>query len=408
MVINILEFYFTKYYANIIQGDTMKLSENTHLPKEKIIKNGSYFTPEKITKIAKSWIEPLITENSAIIDFGVGYGAFISNFLNSKAKLIATDIDTSSIKFINNNFPQIKTYQENSLLNINKSKYGLKNENIIIIGNPPYNDITSYYKKGEKGFMLTDKSVKSRDLGISFLKMYSLINPNFICVLHPLSYLIKKTNFNSLGDFKKNYTLVKGLIFSSNLFSNINKSNIEFPVTLGLYKKNDGVAMDFNYISSFKFDILEHKDKFILSNYKTIDGIVPKYPNKNKLPGDLQFYTMRDMNALKRNKTFVNNLKNGVSVYYFNLHLYAWIDFLKNNFKTNQLFLYGNLSPLYSPKIEEEETKKALIYYIYNNNQIVKNYIENNKTYNNKILAYYKINSYNGNYDVLFQILKDF
>jgi len=255
MVINILEFYFTKYYANIIQGDTMKLSENTHLPKEKIIKNGSYFTPEKITKIAKSWIEPLITENSAIIDFGVGYGAFISNFLNSKAKLIATDIDTSSIKFINNNFPQIKTYQENSLLNINKSKYGLKNENIIIIGNPPYNDITSYYKKGEKGFMLTDKSVKSRDLGISFLKMYSLINPNFICVLHPLSYLIKKTNFNSLGDFKKNYTLVKGLIFSSNLFSNINKSNIEFPVTLGLYKKNDVVAMDFNYISSYKFDI---------------------------------------------------------------------------------------------------------------------------------------------------------
>ena len=358
----------------------MKLSVNTHLSKEEIIKNGSFFTPNYIVNLVVDQVKDKLSNETVVIDFGVGYGAFASAFLNLPHKrIIATDNDEKSIEFVNKYIDGVDTYLENSLLNINREKYGLNNDELIIIGNPPYNDVTSQYKKGEKGHFEMDEDVSARDLGISFLKMYAKLGPKFICVLHPLSYLIKKTNFSSLGSFKDNYRLVSGIIFSSKHFESIKKNNIEFPVVAALYERQQG-GMDFEYIQNFEFNIYLKDVTFTISSYKTIDGIVKKYPSKDKSDDDLQFYTLRDINALKRNKTFLTgHCANGIKITKDNIHYYAWLDLFKHNFTAGDYdFLFGNLSPLITEKIEDNDFKTRLISYVLNENKVVNNYYKNN------------------------------
>jgi len=397
-------FIYGKITSEVIY---LILSKINHLTKEEIIKNGSIFTPEHIVKIARSWLINNITKSDIIIDFGVGYGAFIYQFSDLVDRKIATDIDEKSIALINQNFDNIETYVENSLKNISREKYNISDdERLIIIGNPPYNDVTSQYKKGEKGETTMDDIVYSRDLGISFMKMYSLLNPEYICILHPLSYLIKKTNFNSLKFFKDNYLLDRAMIFSSNEFESIKKGNAEFPVCLALYKRNIGNCMDFEYIKNFKFEVLYSDKYFILNNFKLIDGWVEKYPKKDsKKPLDLQFYTIRDINALKRNKTFIiGDVSNGIKVEIPSLYKYAWLDYFKNNFKPNNYYIYGNLSPLYSDRLEDLNVKKELISYIYHSNKIVRDFLENNNL-KETVANYYGICEFVDKWSLLEEIL---
>jgi len=385
----------------------LTLSKIEHLSKEDIIKNGSIFTPQHIVKIAEKWLSDKINDNDFIIDFGVGYGAFISEFLNYSNNLIATDIDESSIKLVSSLFPKVKVILENSLIDISRSKYGInESDTIIIIGNPPYNDLTSQYKKGQKGNLEIDDSIRARDLGISFLKMYALLQPEYICILHPLSYLIKKTNFNSLNSFKDHYILEKGIIFSSNEFESIKKSNAEFPVVLSLYKKSKSKIMDFEYIENFTFEILSSNETFCLKNFTTIDGHIKKYPTKElKKDEDLKFYTIRDINALKRNKSFLTGFSNnGIKISINELYQYAWLDYFKNNFNPDKSFIYGNLSPLYSDKIENDLIKKELISYVMINNDVVKKYIlENNLL--DELKKIYRIDDFKNEFPKLKEIL---
>jgi len=383
------------------------LSKIEHLSKEEIIRNGSIFTPKYIVDIARNWLSDKISQENYVIDFGVGYGAFISEFLDFTNNLIATDIDINSVEIVNKLFPKVNVILENSLVNISRSKYGLKNhDKIIIIGNPPYNDVTSQYKKGQKGSIEFDHYIRSRDLGISFLKMYSILQPEYICVLHPLSYLIKKTNFNSLSFFNDYYKLEKGLIFSSYEFESIKKSNTEFPVVLGLYKKSN-LKMHFTDIEKFEFDILNSKDKFCLINYKTIDGLISKYPKKDSiLDKDLKFYTIRDINALKRNKTFISAAtSNCLKVSLDELYKYAWLDYFKNNFMPDSGFLYGNLSPLYSKEIEENETKIELVSYVIKNNEVVKKHFLKYDLFD-ELKRIYLIEEYLSDYPILSNIIR--
>lgn len=392
------------FYKEVIK---LTLSKIEHLTKEDIIKNGSIFTPNYIVEIAKKWLKDKVSRNDFLIDFGVGYGAFISKFIENTSNLIATDIDEDSINLVKQLFPEIHVVLENSLMNISRHKYGINElDKLFIIGNPPYNDLTSQYKKGEKGSIEMDEKVISRDLGISFMKMYSLLKPEYICILHPLSYLIKKTNFNSLKDFKNDYQLEKALIFSSNEFESIKKSNAEFPVCLALYKRHVGFEMDFEYIQKFKFSILNSDEIFILEDFKQIDGWVDKYPKKDgKKPTDLQFYTIRDINALKRNRSFlVGDIANGIKVDLESLYKYAWLDYFKNNFQPKNSYLFGNLSPLYSIEVEDLEVKKELISYIYMNNKVVKEYIDSNNLIP-LLFHYYSLKDFTVNYPLLEKII---
>ena len=385
----------------------MTLSKIIHLNKTDIIKNGSIFTPDKIVEIARNWTQKYISKTDFIIDFGVGYGSFISKFVDLSNNCIATDIDSQSTELVRELFPTVRTILENSLVNINRAKYGISEESkLVIIGNPPYNDFTSQYKKGEKGAIFQDPVVKSRDLGISFLKMYSILKPNYICVLHPLSYLIKKTNFNSLGSFKNHYRLIRGLVFSSKTFESIKKSNMEFPVVLSLYQASNKGMTEFAFIEKFPFEIIDSNQTFSLVNFNTIDGWLNKYPSNNKTAGDLLFYTIRDINALKRNRTFLKGkVTNGVKVDITNLYKYAWLDYFKFYFKTNNDYLFGNLSPLYDPTLDSSEIKRELISYIVNNNIVVKNHFSSNELMN-KIKEHYKINDFVYQFPLLEELIK--
>ncbi len=354
----------------------INLSENTHLTREDIIKNGSIFTTENLVNIVYNMLEKYIDDNKIIADFGAGYGSFIKVFQNKGKKCFGTEIDKQSYELLKKQFPNTEFYLENSLFNVNRKKYNIKkNDELIIIGNPPYNDITSLYKKGNKGNILCDEDIKSRDFGISFLKAYNKLNAKYICILHPLAYLIKKQNFKSLDNFRENYKLIDATIFSSKEFESIKKTNSEFPVVAALYEKNNN-GMDFNYIENFNFKILNSNKTLCLNKISTIDGKINKYPKKEKQE-KLQFYTLRDINALKRNATFIEGkITNGIDVNIKNLYQYAWLYFFKNNFNPKENnFIYNNLSPLYTKKIEEKKYQNALVSYAFNNCPLIKKYI---------------------------------
>ncbi|WP_051622768.1 N-6 DNA methylase family protein [Mycoplasmopsis primatum] len=233
----------------------IKNSSVSHLSSKEIIENGSIFTPQFLVSTVFNLLNKYIHKNSIIGDLGSGYGAFLQQFSNLGKRCFATEYDKTSYMILKNQYPYLDIYNENSLLNINRQKYNLKSEDeLIIIGNPPYNDITSKYKKGNKGSLMCDEDVMSRDFGISFLKTYHKLNAKYICVLHPLAYLIKKANFKSLGSFKDNYKLIDGYIFSSHCFDSIKKTKTPFPVIAALYEKNQMVwNMNILKISILKF-----------------------------------------------------------------------------------------------------------------------------------------------------------
>ena len=100
------------------------------------------------------------------------------------------------------------------------------------------------------------------------------------------------------------------------------------------------------------------------------------------------------MNALLRNASFVEGIiPNGIDVTLENLYQYSWLYFLKTNFNPSKnKFLYGNLSPLYTKKLEEASFKNQAVYYAYNNNPLVKKYINEDTI---KALYGPNINQYN-------------
>ena len=352
-----------------------KLSKNVHLQKEDIIKNGSIYTPDYIVDLVFKMVKPYITKDMVIADFGSGYGSFMNKFNELPNICFATEYDEKSYHFLKYQFDN-EVFLENSLLDIKRSKYNLCDEDdLVIIGNPPYNDVTSLYKKGQKGKIECDRDVLSRDMGMSFMKTYCKLNAKYICILHPLSYLIKRQNFKLLGFFKEHYKLLDATIFSSKNFESIKKTNSEFPVIAALYERDD-MGMEFDYINTFKFKILNSKKTFCLNEIKTVDGIVQKYPHKGE-KSQLQFYTLRDMNSLLRNTSFTDsNTTNGISFDISNLYQYCWLYFLKMNFnpKKNK-FLYGNLSPLYFDELEKKEYKNAVVSYAYNNCPLLSKYM---------------------------------
>lgn len=354
----------------------MSLSKNVHLDQKEMIKKGSFYTPSHITALIYNYVKPVLKKSDVIVDFGAGYGAFEQAFRPFLNQIIVTDIDDTSLQELSRNFPTLRTLNENSLLNINRDKYCCAEQRLISIGNPPYNDTTSIYKKGEKGNNTCDPLLKSRDLGISFLKLYSELNSTYVCVLHPLAYLIKKTNFKCLGKFKDNYKLIKATIFSSLEFESIKKGNSAFPVVAAFYERNEN-GMDFDYISNFCFDILNSSSKFCLNDYETIDGKIPKYPDKENLYYEgLQFYTLRDINALRRNATFIDGFcTNGIKITLENIYKYAWLEYFKATFNPPENgYIFGNLSPLYDKSIETPERKKMLIRYVWDNKPLIQKY----------------------------------
>ncbi len=363
-----------------------------HLPKNKRIQLGSYYTPEELVHKVYNFIKPYLEnkkKESIVFDSAGGCGAFLFGINHYDYRIADRDLD--ACKFLKQHFDQHNVFHTNSLKGVNRDKYLISSSAfLVIIGNPPYNDITSEFKNGEKGQNICDENLYDRDIGVSFLKSYHKLKADVVCVLHPLSYLIKEANFERLRDFKDNYKLIKGEIFSSALFHGTGTG--KFPILVALYEKNaDG--MTFEDIRNFRFNILDSDKTFVLSNFKTTDGYINKYPpRKNDVQKSsigLYYYTFRDINSLKKNASFITKEHpNGIVVTLDNFYKYSYLYSLKSLFNPENLWLYGNLSPLVH--IEDVERNKELyVSYTIKTNRVfgeIKNSILR------EIVDFYKIN----------------
>lgn len=307
-----------------------------HLNRIDAINLGSYYTPNIIVDLAYSILQKNIKDvkNFSIIDSSCGYGSFLTR-KNIAKRLIGVDIDQKAISEAKKIICEVDFICQNSLLNVNRSNFKIKNdEKIIAIGNPPYNDTTSIIRNSIKDASIKDKidiDIKTRDLGMSFLLSYDKLKADYVCVLHPLSYLIKKANFALLSRFTKNYKLIDGIIISSHEFSETSRG-MAFPILIAFYKR-DGAGMDYVYIQNYQFKVKDD-GVFRLKDFDTIVNYVQKYPNKKFLNKNdkpvAKFWTLRDINALKRNRTFINeDTYNTVYVLMEKLPYYCYIDVFK-------------------------------------------------------------------------------
>jgi hypothetical protein len=286
-------------------GEAMSLNiEQDHLNYSDTINYGSFYTPPGIVDLVYDLLKKNIPDFNqyTIVDTSCGYGSFLR-----LPRTLGADLDPAALKEAAFKTPSARLFQHNSLAEVHRAQYGLDNDaKLIIVGNPPYNDRTSLVRHElKKSVCDVDNDLKHRDLGISFLLSYNKLKAGYICVLHPLSYLIKKANFESLGPFRYNYQLKDGIVISSGEFAATSKT-MRFPILIGFYQRTPE-GMSHNFIRGYPFKIKEGPE-LRLDCFDEFGWFTTKYPNQKSLGLDKTaafFWTMRDINALKRSRTFV-------------------------------------------------------------------------------------------------------
>ena len=325
-----------------------------HLAYESRVNLGSYYTPAEIVNVAWETSAPYVRSQTTVIDTACGYGDFLRNC--GQALTIGSDVDETAIEVARENNGKVRFFQTNALSNVSRAKFGIPEQShLIVVGNPPYNDRTSLIRRNIKiDTFDIDEDIASRDLGISFLRSYNKLEADLICVLHPLSYLIKPTNFRLLKEFTANYRLIDGLLISSGEFPE-SAEHTPFPIVLALYER-DTQGMTDSFIRSFRFRV-RGKNDFCLDDFDYINGYLDKYPKKKHQPkydDTLFFWTMRDINALKRNRTFVESYSaNTIVIDKRKLDYYAYVDVFKRNLHRLP-FYFGNCDVLIDNNLFKE------------------------------------------------------
>ncbi|NNN06807.1 MAG: hypothetical protein HKL90_12985 [Elusimicrobia bacterium] len=352
---------------------------------------GKYYTPEHLVDHVRTLIEPFLTDRPYVADLAAGCGAFLAKF--EDCRIIGRDIDQQAVALLAEmGFPKIE--EDNSLLHVNRAKLGLReNDRLVLVGNPPYNDTTSLNRrygtnKKEGRGLVRDPDLRAKDAGIAFLRAFAKLHPDAIGILHPLSYLIKETNFQELvrpfsdgkSSFTSRYKLTAAAVFSSAEFGSGIEGTTPFPVVAALYAPG---AMDYRYISQFEFPIFvghgsglsDTGRRLALSRITTIDGIIRKYPptagmSKTSDIGLYQ-YNIRDTNSLLTSGALSSKTdKNRIPVQFVDLWKYSYLNCYKRYF--GKSFIFGNLSPIIDPKDTEDETfrDRCVIDTVMNNQNI--------------------------------------
>jgi len=307
--------------------------DQCHLEYRDRINLGSYYTKNELVSLVYSLLRKNVRgfKDHVLIDTSCGYGSFFHQ-KDLPSRKIGADIDANAIEKAAINNTGVSFFCQNSLADVSRANYQLsEKDKIIIVGNPPYNDTTSIIRKSLKQDIKSiDADLKTRDLGISFLLSYNKLNSDYICVLHPLSYLIKKANFTLLKPFVENYKLIDSVVISSFEFSETSRGT-PFPIVIALYRRDDA-GMSYNFIENYNFKTKEGKS-FRLSSFDSIAHYLSKYPNGRYVnPHDAvaKFWTMRDINALKRSRTFIQETTtNTVFVTPQKLDYYCYVDIFK-------------------------------------------------------------------------------
>lgn len=322
------------------------MTKPTHLSTQEQINLGSFYTADflinKVYTMLKTHID---SKDYVLLDSSCGSGNFLrteaiikSGFAkDSFSKIIGADIDKMALHIAKRTLDsKVILLHKNALHNVAREHFFItQTGRLIIVGNPPYNDRTSIVQNHlkNKESIQIDSALQHRDIGISFLRSYERLKADFICVLHPLSYLIKKANFSALKDFAKAYRLVDSTIISSQIFCKDSKGH--FPIIIALYKR-DSNGMDYDYICNFNFKTMANKNEsktFSLNDFDYIGNYIDKYPNKKRVENSqvkAMFYTMRDINALRRSKTFISQENsNTIFVTKEKYSLYCYVDVFK-------------------------------------------------------------------------------
>jgi len=342
-------------------GEAASLNiEQDHLNHCDTINYGAFYTPPAIVDLVGDLLNKNVPglNEYAIADTSCGYGSFLK-FPGS----LGADLDSAALKEAALQRPSAKLFLHNSLAGVNRARYGLGHDaKLIIIGNPPYNDRTSLVRHGlKKSVCEADNDLRHRDLGISFLLSYNKLKADYVCVLHPLSYLIKKANFESLGPFRYNYQLKDGLVISSGEFSSTSKTT-RFPILIGLYQRTSA-GMTYGFVRRYPFKTKEGPE-LRLDRFDEFGWFAAKYPNQKSLGLDKTaafFWTMRDINALKRSRTFVEKEAPNFSIRVpaERLPYYCYADAFKDHLK-HIPYYFGNCDILLNHD-EFEKIKDAFV-----------------------------------------------
>ena len=164
----------------------------THLCSSQQVNLGSFYTPQKYVHLVAKWLlEHGFPNNATIADVAAGYGAFfqlssIEGF--DKCRFVANDIDSVAVMKGESFFPNVEWHEGNALADVSRKHFGIGDgEHLIIVGNPPYNDVTSEInheiKTAAKGCEI-DHDIATRDLGMSSLLEHDKLKADFVAVLH--------------------------------------------------------------------------------------------------------------------------------------------------------------------------------------------------------------------------------
>ena len=338
--------------------------ESRHLPAAERIRKGSFYTPKKIVDKVHSLIEGYKSRPRAVVfDSAAGMGAFLRT--GEKAACKAAEIDPAAGKILKSRLPPENLFLGNALLDARREKFHIAAEDFLIqIGNPPYNDTTSAYKSGQKGKNICDRDLFDRDLSVSFLKSYNKLEADAVCVLHPLSSLIKKANFKRLGGFAQNYQLKKAFLLSSREFQNV--SRMGFPIAIALYERGQP-GMSYEKIKAFPFQMLEGGRIFRLGDFPYTDSFIRKYPPRKSDPQTsdigVYYHTFRDINSLIRNRDFhTQKGPDSLPIQASGFYKYAYLFAFKKLFRPSSLWLYGNLPPIGDQQMVERH-KELFVQY---------------------------------------------
>ncbi len=335
---------FSNTTAALTDADHLTYGERTNL--------GSFYTPLPIVRRVYEMLHRHAGDAAAdvILETSCGYGAFFAvPSGQTRARLVGADFDAEALAVAQRNFPSATFVATNALTHISRTKYGVgKDEGLVVVGNPPYNDVTSHVKNRVKAVPCEiDDAVRTRDLGLSFLLSFAKLEPAYIAVLHPLSYLIKEANFKLLRPLMQHYALRDALVFNSQAFSETSKST-GFPIVIALYAR-DPHGTTYADITRRRFQTLEGAS-FSLSDFDYVCRYITKYPTRlpDPRPPDVyRFYTMRDINALKRSRTFIReDTANAIHINPEKLPYYCYVDAFKD-FAHELPYYFGNLDVMF-------------------------------------------------------------
>ena len=317
-------------------ADTMQGGVNVsrHLGTEGRVNLGSFYTPARYVRLVGEWLlKHGVNYNWTIADLSCGYGAFFE--LGEieglgKCRYLGNDIDTKAVAQAKSHFPNVQMSVGNALADIERLKFGIgDDEKLVIVGNPPYNDMTSQANQEIKtNVVAIDADVRTRDLGMSSLLAYDKLRADYVAVLHPLSYLIKKANFSASRRFFANYTMLEHVVFPSSEFAGTSKVS-SFPVIVALYRRTPAKGLTFDAVRKIRFRTTAG-DAFSIDGFDYVTDEIDKYPSDRRYEPEILFYTMRDINALRRSRTFIcKRIPNAVDVNPEKLSYYCYVDCFK-------------------------------------------------------------------------------